>query len=47
MAKTLSQNALYELVADFGEVIGIGLRRDSHLLRGVDDPGNWLSLPMT
>ncbi len=44
MAKALSQNALYELVADFGEVIGIGLRRDSHLLRGVDDPGNWLKL---
>lgn len=44
MAKTLSQNALYELVADFGEVIGIGLRRDSHLLRGVDDHRNWLKL---
>jgi hypothetical protein len=44
MAKTLSQNALYELVADFGEVIGIGLRRDSHLLRGIDDPRNWLKL---
>ncbi|MEN9753991.1 MAG: hypothetical protein RLZ07_373 [Pseudomonadota bacterium] len=44
MAEALSQNLLYELVTDFGEVVGIGLRRDSHLLRGIDDPVNWLEL---
>ena len=44
MAEALSQNLLYELVTDFGEVIGIGLRRDSHLVRGIDDPVNWLEI---
>lgn len=44
MADTFSQNDLYELVADFGEALGIGLRRDSHLAHAIDDPKNWINL---
>ena len=42
--QALSQNDLYDLVADFGECLGMGLRRDSHLTRGVSDSKNWLKL---
>lgn len=38
----MTENELYEMVADFGEVYGTGLRRDSYLARGIDWPENWL-----
>ena len=40
----MTQNELYELVADFGEVCGTALRRDSSLARGIDWPENWLEV---
>lgn len=40
----MTQNELYELVADFGEVYGTALRRDSYLTRGIDWPENWLNI---
>ena len=39
-----SQNALYELLADLGEVYARALRRDSPFMRGIDIPENWLEL---
>lgn len=40
----MTQNEIYEMVADFGEVYGTALRRDSYLTRGIDWPENWLAL---
>ena len=40
----MDQNSLYELVADYGEVYGTALRRDSFLLKTVDHPDHWLKL---
>jgi hypothetical protein len=40
----MEPNDLYELVADYGEFYGMALRRDSHLLRGVDLTENWLDI---
>ena len=41
---SMSQNEIYELVADFGEVYGGALPRNSHLARGIDWPENWLEI---
>lgn len=41
----MTQNEIYEMVADHGEVYGTALRRDSYLVRGIDWPENWLALP--
>lgn len=41
---TQTQNALYELVADFGEFYGYALRLDSHLTLGTDRSENWLKM---
>lgn len=41
----MTQNEIYEMVADFGEAYGTALRRDSYLVRGIDWPENWLALP--
>jgi len=40
----MTQNELYELVAEFGEAYGTALRRDSHVARGIDWPENWLKI---
>ena len=41
---SMSENELYEIVADLGEFQGIALRRDSHLVRSIDWPDNWLEI---
>lgn len=40
----MTQNELYELVADHGRAYGMALRRDCYLAKGVDWPENWLEL---
>lgn len=40
----MTQNELYDLVADHGEAYGPALRRDSYLARGIDWPENWLKI---
>ncbi len=40
----MDQNSLYELTAEYGEVYGYALPRDSYLLKTVDTPDNWLKL---
>lgn len=40
----MTQNELYELVADFGRAYGSALRRDCYLAKGVDWPENWLNI---
>ncbi len=40
----LDQNSLYELAAEYGEVYGVALPRESYLLKTVDSPANWLNL---
>jgi hypothetical protein len=40
----MTENDLYELVADYGQVYGPALRRDIYLARGVDWPRNWLEI---
>jgi hypothetical protein len=44
MGQPMTQNELYELVAEHGEFYGMSLRRDSYLLRGVDQPESWLEI---
>lgn len=41
---SVDQNTLYEWVADYGEVYGQALPRDSFLLKTVDDPEHWLKI---
>lgn len=40
----MTENDLYELVADCGHVYGPALRRDIYLAKGVDWPRNWLEI---
>lgn len=40
----MDQNSLYELTAEYGDVYGIALPRDSYILKTVDSPDNWLKL---
>ena len=40
----MTQNDLYELVADFGEFICTGLKRDHYLARMIEGPEAWLML---
>ena len=40
----MDQNSLYELAAEYGEVYGAALSRDSYLLKTIDSPNNWLKL---
>ena len=40
----MTQNELYELVADFGRAYGSALRRDCYLAKGVDWPEDWLNI---
>lgn len=40
----MTENELYELVADFGHVYGTALRRDIYLAKGLDWPQNWLEI---
>jgi hypothetical protein len=47
MTSSITQNDLYELVADFGVFLCTALRRDHYLTRMIDEPGNFLSLADT
>ncbi len=40
----VDQTSLYELVADYGEVYGHALPRDSFLLKSIDQPDHWINL---
>lgn len=40
----VDQNSLFELVAEYGDVYGTALPRDSSLLKTVDAAQNWLAL---
>ena len=40
----VDQNSLFELVAEYGDVYGSALPRESYLLKTVDAPRNWLAL---
>ena len=44
MAYHMDQNSLYELTAEYGEVYGTALPRDSYLLKAIDYPNNWLKI---
>lgn len=44
MSHALTENDLFELVADFGEFICIALRRDHYLSRMIDAPEKFVSL---
>ena len=44
MAYYMDQNSLYELTAEYGEVYGTALPRDSYLLKIIDYPNNWLKI---
>ena len=44
MAYHMAQNSLYELTAEYGEVYGTALPRDSYLLKIIDYPNNWLKI---
>lgn len=40
----MDQNSLYELTAEYGEVYGVALPRESYLLKTIDSPNNWLNV---
>ena len=40
----MDQNSLFELTAEYGEVYGTALPRDSYLLKVVDYQENWIRL---
>lgn len=40
----MTENELYELVADHGRAFGSAVRRDCYLAKGVDRPENWLEI---